>query len=801
MSVYLSPGINVKETDYSFYVAQISTSSAAMIGIAEKGPMNAITLVTSWEQFVNTFGSYITAGYLAYAARAFFDNGGKILYVIRVAHYTDITDKATLTAVKSNITLVDRSAVDTLKIEALSEGTWGDNISTDITDGLLDPDNEFNLTVKFNDVTVEVYNNLSMVDADGNYVETLINGVSKYITVEDQDSVTAAPGDRPAGPINANTVDIITAAQATKWDYEDAKNTAVKFQCDTLDASGHFEDVSLVPVTIGSGNTEPKIMEGCRFKLVDNATIYVMGAVTDDGEADDEVAFTGTLATGTYNVEWVSGIIIPSSGTQQDALALATAANYPINEYYSAITNALGQIDTTVFDDINGGAVDETLNSRFAYYSVSFNNRSTFKIFNQTGEVWRPIAQNNAGVWQYNNNATHTSAETWVNATVNSAQAAISQAISAQAANRMTGAEYAAITDTEWNLSGGFTTSQTTLDFGVTLMSDLATATPQVDNVDVNYYAVGTETDLASGDDGTTGLADNDYIGDSSQKLGYYAADELDALNLIMVPGVTTAPVIGAGLTYCENRQDLMLIADAPLGLEPTDVVKFRKGETPYSHSAFNSSYGALYYPWISISDPLSSQQKLIPPSGGVAGCYARNDQKAYVWYAPAGIDRGRIFNALSLEYSTSRSERDVLYPEGINAIASFPDSGINIWGQKTLQSQASALDRVNVRRLMMYVEEAIAESSRFVVFEPNIELTWRSLIRAITPFLQGIKDKGGFYDFRVQCDAETNPPSVIDLNQLICRVFVKPVKTAEFVELNFILTQTGASFTEIYGS
>jgi len=139
-----------------------------------------------------------------------------------------------------------------------------------------------------------------------------------------------------------------------------------------------------------------------------------------------------------------------------------------------------------------------------------------------------------------------------------------------------------------------------------------------------------------------------------------------------------------------------------------------------------------------------------------------------------------------------------VLYPEGINVIASFPDSGINIWGQKTLQSQPSATDRVNVRRLMMYMEEAIAESSRFVVFEPNNAQSWRALVRLINPFLQTIKENGGVYDYAVQCDEETNTPAHRDRNELVCRVFVKPTKTAEFVELNFVLVSTGGSFTEV---
>ena len=510
--MYLSPGIYTKETDFSFYVKQISTSTVAMVGITEKGPINQATLVTSWEQFVTKFGSYINDGYLAYAAKAFFDNGGQRLYVVRVTHYEDITNKTTLTAFKSYVTLMDwgETPLGTLKVSAINEGTWGDDLSVDIEHGDDDPIFEFNIIVKLAGNTVEILKGLAMDDTKDNFVELAVNGVSKYITVEDWDSTTEPPNDRPV---------------------------------------------------IGS--------------------------------------------------------------------------DYP----------------------------------------------------------------------------------------------------------------------------------------------------------------------FAGGNDGLSGLDDNDYIGDSSQHLGMYALDGIDAINLLLVPGVATAPVIHGGITYCEGRKDLMLIGDMPIGINPTDAVGFRTGLEPYGHVAFNSSYATLYYPWLVISDPVTGKNKMVPPSGAVVGRYANSDQVANVWSAPAGIKRGRIFNVLSLEYSTSRGERDMLYSEGINVIATFPDSGINIWGQKTLQSQPSALDRVNVRRLMMYVEEAIAESSRFVVFEPNNELTWRSLIRTINPFLQGIKDKGGFYDFRVQCDEETNTDEVINRNEMVARIFVQPTKTAEFIELNFILTEKGASFDEIYNA
>ena len=200
MPTYLSPGIYTRETDFSFYVKQISTSSAAMVGVAEKGPINKPVLVTSWEQFINRFGSYINESYLAYAARAFFDNGGSVLYVTRIAHLTDSTDRDTLTALKSSIVLQNREATpaDALRIEAVNEGVWGDRLSISIEDGSLDPANHFNLVVRHKGDVVEVFKDLSMDETLPNHVELAINDRSDFILVQDLATASGTPSDRPA---------------------------------------------------------------------------------------------------------------------------------------------------------------------------------------------------------------------------------------------------------------------------------------------------------------------------------------------------------------------------------------------------------------------------------------------------------------------------------------------------------------------------------------------------------------------------------------------------------------------------
>ena len=615
MGTYLSPGIYTREVDFSFYVKQISTSSCGMVGVAERGPVNKPVLVTSWEQFINKFGSYIQVGYLAYAARAFFDNGGSVLFVNRIAHLTDPTNRNTLTAVKAQAILKDRRVATA----TLASGTIG---SDRIAWRAIQPG------VAGNAVSVELV-------VAGNDTPLSVEVLGQAVTVN---LATDGAGD-PVSTADQVVAAVTGTPEAAALVTAETQDTGVVQAAAAANLSGGMDALDTLKVRAADEGT-----------WGDRLSVQV-----EDGSLDP---------TGAFNL----------------------------------VVRHKGEV-VEVFKDLS---MDETAPN---HVEIAVNERSDY----------------------------------------------------------------------------------------ITL-EDLGTAS----GLPADRPVIGV-FDLSGGDDGVTGLDDADYSGDPSQHTGFYAFDEIDALNLIMVPGVTTAEVIHAGVTYAENRQDLMLLAETPIHLEPLEAVDFRKGQGMYSHGAFNSSYAALYYPWIEINDPVTGKRKLIPPSGAVAGCYARSDKKAHVWYAPAGIDRGRIFNALSLGYKTSRGERDVLYPEGVNVIASFPDSGINIWGQKTLQSQPSALDRVNVRRLMMFIEDAIAESSRFVVFEPNNPQTWRALIRLINPFMQDIKDKGGLYDFAVQCDEETNTPAVIDRNELMARVFVKPTKTAEFIELNFVLTATGADFKEIF--
>jgi hypothetical protein len=288
---------------------------------------------------------------------------------------------------------------------------------------------------------------------------------------------------------------------------------------------------------------------------------------------------------------------------------------------------------------------------------------------------------------------------------------------------------------------------------------------------------------------GVDGLDDPDYIGTEANKHGLHAFDEVDDINIVAIPDKFGDPeVISAGLNYCKNRKDCFFVADPPYSKSPVEIKQFRSGTGGGNTGApLDSSYGALYYPWIYVSDMLTGKNKLIPPSGAVAGTYAYTDSTRGVHKAPAGTSEGKIDSAVGIERIVTSVEQEILNPDGINVIRKIP-AGICIWGARTLSVSDKEWKYINIRRLFLYLEESLDEASQWVVFEPNSPALWGSVIRNITAFLLLVWRNGALFGsspdeaFFVKVDEENNPPEVRDLGQLIIDVGVAPVKPAEFV-------------------
>jgi phage tail sheath protein FI len=212
---------------------------------------------------------------------------------------------------------------------------------------------------------------------------------------------------------------------------------------------------------------------------------------------------------------------------------------------------------------------------------------------------------------------------------------------------------------------------------------------------------------------------------------------------------------------------------------------------------AFDSNYTACYYPWVKILDTDINKPVWVPPSVVVPGAIAYNDKVAFEWFAPAGLNRGTLTEVIEVKSRLTHDERDDLYEGRVNPIATFPGQGVCIWGQKTLQAKPSALDRVNVRRLLIAVKKFIASATKYLVFENNTTATRNRFLNIVNPYLESIQQRQGLYAFKVIMDESNNTPDVIDRNQMIGELFLQPAKAAEFIILDFNILPTGAAFPE----
>ncbi|MEU5980331.1 phage tail sheath subtilisin-like domain-containing protein [Streptomyces sp. NPDC047315] len=281
------------------------------------------------------------------------------------------------------------------------------------------------------------------------------------------------------------------------------------------------------------------------------------------------------------------------------------------------------------------------------------------------------------------------------------------------------------------------------------------------------------------------------YLGDSADRTGFGGLEAVDEISMVAVPDLMAAYQRGAidleavkavqlGLiAHCELMGDRVAVIDPPPGLNARQIRVWRQ-ET----AGYDSRYAALYYPWIKTFDPASGQGLMIPPSGHVAGIWARNDFERGVHKAPANeVVRG----AVDLELQITRGEQDLLNPIGVNCIRAFPGRGIRVWGARTLSSDP-AWRYLNIRRYFNYLEESILIGTQWVVFEPNDHALWARIRRNISAFLVNEWRSGALFGQRpeeayyVKCDEETNPPESVDVGRVVCEIGIAPVKPAEFV-------------------
>jgi len=291
------------------------------------------------------------------------------------------------------------------------------------------------------------------------------------------------------------------------------------------------------------------------------------------------------------------------------------------------------------------------------------------------------------------------------------------------------------------------------------------------------------------------------------------ADPEVVECNMMTMPGLTETTLTDNLLTVCEARADALAIIDLKGGYQPdtesTESAAQRLGSvadtiTQLDNRGINNSYGCSYYPWVQISDTVTTGGSLwVPPSVVALGTFASSEQASELWFAPAGFTRGGLTEGsaglpvTNIRQRLTSEDRDDLYSANINPIAQFPAEGIVIFGQKTLQVTQSALDRINVRRMLIFVKREISRIASRLLFDQNVQVTWNRFLGQVNPFLSSVRTRLGVTDFKVLLDESTTTPDLVDRNIMYAKIFLKPARAIEFIALDFVVTRSGASFDD----
>ena len=770
--ILVSPGVLANENDQSFVTQQPVTLGAALIGPTVKGPVEDPVIVTTFSDYSSRFGTTLQSGSGTYtplttlAAQNYFSNGGTSLVVARTVPSASLwtfatasvlnstvsdlltTPDALLTSVTSNPT--DAGANTYASVATTNTGAGTGAIATVIVAGTTAP-------------------TITSI--------TLTNAGSGYII---GDVLTIAAGALGTGQlITAQNVLGISNGAAYALGAETGPETVAQSSTTgtgtgaSFTITGDGTNVSALTVSsIGTGHVAADVI-----------TISAADLIT--------AGFTG--ATGNLTITLGAG----STNVQDSTLATFTLAVDDFNQNTTAFT--LESIDKGVefnnsgsllANDALGSGSIENIRYEIATASTSSGLFSLVIRRGDDTEVNKVVL------------------ETWPNLSLDETQPNyISAVIGDQERNYNSTENYIEISGSHPNnsryvrIKSVATPTYNFFDNAGNARSQYTSSIPVVGSGSYggvfdgavgsnfqNQSALGANNYYnAINSTNTQGLVGKDY----DNMISLLANQDDFSFNAMFTPGIYYDDYSSQVTTLINNTQvrgDNLYVLDLVAWGSTINNVVTEAGN-------LNSSYAAAYWPWVRIRDAFANKNVWVPASTMIGGVYAYNDRVSEPWFAPAGINRGGLATVIAAERKVSSTNRDTLYEANINPIATFPGTGVVVYGQKTLQRRASALDRVNVRRLLIALKSYISQIALGLVFDQNTIATRNNFLAAVNPYLESVQQRQGLYAFKVVMDSSNNTPDVIDRNQLIGQIYLQPTKTAEFIYLDFNILPTGATF------
>lgn len=798
MAEELSPGVFVAEVSSAVRsITGVSTSTTGFVGLAAMGPIGVPTFLSSMVDFNRIFGGIIASSYLGYAVQAFFDNGGLRCYIVRTAHYSNIQDPTTLTAVKATYSLkglaegVDsgQNANGSLTAVAMGSGTsiqQGDTfVLTDVN--AVSKTFEFdvaNTGVTTGHVAVEMAtasDSASLVKAaiilavnNSGLAVLATSGGGQLVKLEQQGAGTAGNTTITQTLSNSATLTPVNFSGGTAKGLSPVASLRVDALTEGVWANALNVGTEKDQTTVAT----PQNSATAFYLDVVNATTLEAGDLLYiEGKGADDLRVTLTRVDTTLSPHRVYFPVVDLSTHPIPVGALV----YTASEHKNKTALAADLVTGATFCDVVNAATFTT-GTILSFMDVRFGSSS------------QPYAVGNVEIARVAGNRAYFTGAVTLTATI----AAANSLVVSQEFN-LTVYTDNVIGETYQFLSMNSNNSVDYAPARINQISKLVTVTDLAPAISKNgrtpfglETGAGTDSYLTGGNDGTSGITDVDYVGSSGGRTGLYSLDIITDVPLISIPGGTSQTIHNGLITYAGGRKDTFAVLDAPQGQTAAQIVNYVKNV-----ANFNTSYAALYWPWVKITDPLTGLLLTRPPSGLVLGRYSFTDNNRVpgVAKAPAGIADGQLQNILGLETTPSQGDRDLVYPAKINPLADFPGDGRCIWGCQTLSSDSN-FRLIPVRRLFIYIRSSLIGSMRFVVFENNDNVLQAAVRRTIGSYLLGLwrrtmlKGDKPADAFFVNCDSSNNTPSIVNAGRLVCDVGVAPQRPTEFFEINLAIDQ-----------
>ena len=788
----VSPGVFTREKDLSFLPQGIGEIGAALIGSTVKGPAFVPTTVQSYQEFQQVFGGLTEDSYLPYTAQAYLEDAGTAT-IVRVLGQDGYT-------LENPIALQISSSTLGVKTVAVLHPTTAVTSDTDVFNGPTpvseNTGSEFLLTVSGSSTTGTTYSS-SLNPTNNNYITKALGfsprgSENAYLlsNFKIHQSASIATGDTiSVTAVTSSDIDYSKAytEAATPWitSQKVGGNTSNLFKFHTLShgtATNYefkigIQDIKVAGTVPGSeyGSFTVVVRRVDQDKIVGSPFV---GVVDSDIRPNLVEQFQGcNLNPDSPN--YIVRVIGDKYITVDANGKLSTNGDY---------NNVSANIRVEAATAVNNGAVDVSL-VPFGFAALQNPYGTAFTLPNPTFVANQQInsSYNAKKFFGFNFDLSTTDNVNYLSVFPDSATATAGTAFYLGDFNQESGANFPSSIAPN---SGSISLSDTTTS--VNSRKFLIPFQGGFDGFKPNRI-VSTTGDIIAGNTQGYDCSSNTATGTIAFRKAINSVsnpDEFD-INMLVLPGLIHrlhSSVTTFAKDMCEDRQDAFFIMDA--GAYADSISTIVNTVQP-----FDSNYVASYHPWVKILNSDKNKPVWVPPSVVLPGVIAFNDSVAAEWFAPAGLNRGGLTNVIEAKSRLTRVERDALYEGRVNPIATFPGQGVTVFGQKTLQAKPSALDRINVRRLLIAVKKFIASSTRYLVFENNTAATRNRFLSIVNPYLESIQQRQGLYAFRVVMDDTNNTPDVIDRNIMVGEIFLQPAKTAEFIVLDFNVLPTGAAF------